>query len=464
MDECIILLLGATGDLAKRKIIPALYRLVSSGKLKKFLLVGAALEDITAHEMLEKALPFIDDCDIRGWESFKKHVRYSPVNFTKKESFNSLETFLEEEEKKAGLNGNRVVYCATASSFFCEITKNLVEAKILQSQEKGVEPWNRIIYEKPFGHDLQSAHQINECIAHLLFEHQIYRVDHYLTKELVSNIALIRFTNCIFEPLWNNRYIDSVQIVLSEKVCLEGRGLYYDSYGAVRDVVQNHMLELMALVAMEQPKKLTGDFIRYERAKLLKDVKAVDLCLGQYEGYQQEPGVDKNSTTETFAMAYLTVDNPRWRGVPFYLKTGKCLDKKETVVHIKFKKVDCLLTKGCPQDSNYLTIQVAPEAGFSLTLNVKQPNKLYEVVPVNMEFCHSCLFENQEAEAYEILLEEVIAGEESVSVRFDEIEYAWKVSDALRKLNAPIYPYKKGSIGPTECNIFAKKHGMRWKS
>jgi len=464
MNEYTIILLGATGDLAKRKLIPALYRLIALGRLKRFLLVGIAIEDVTVDDMLDQSLPFIKEQGIRTWEILKKHSAYQQLDFADEPGFLGLKSVVERLEKKYDLPGNRLVYCATASSFFCQITKQLVQAGIIQAKEKKETPWNRIVYEKPFGHDFQSAHEINECIAKILYEHQIYRIDHYLTKELVSNIALVRFTNCIFEPLWNNRYIDNVQIVLSETVSIEGRGLYYDKYGAMRDVMQNHMLELLALVAMEVPKQLTGEFIRYERAKLLKNVCAVDVCLGQCEGYRKMPDIAHNSNTETFAMAFLHIENPRWAGVPFYLKTGKCLNKKETVIYIKLKKVECLLTKGCPQDSNYLTIKITPDAGFSLSLNVKKPGSLYEIVPVDMEFCHSCLFEEQTAEAYEVLFEEVARGEQSVSVRFDEIEYAWKVIDELKAIDASVNLYKPGSKGPSKCDIFAKKHGMRWQS
>jgi glucose-6-phosphate 1-dehydrogenase len=291
----------------------------------------------------------------------------------------------------------------------------------------------------------------------------VYRIDHYLTKEVVSNIAMIRFTNCVLEPLWSNRYIDHVQIILSESVGIENRGGYYDAYGALRDVVQNHMLELLALICMESPEKLTGDYIRMERVKVLKKLQFLDGILGQYEGYEQEPQVKSNSTTDTYAVLKLAVNTPRWSGVPFYLKTGKYLHKKETIIHIKFKQVNCLLLQGCPTDSNWLTIQIDPEATFVLTLNVKKPNSM-EIVPVGMEFCHSCIFGLQTPQAYEVLFEEIIRGEQSVSVRFDEIEYAWKLIDAVEDKKLPLFKYAKGSTGPQEEKQFIDKHGMRWRS
>jgi len=464
MNECIIVLLGATGDLAKRKIIPALYTLIKLKKLKKFLLVGAAREDVSVQEMLAPAQKFINNLDHDVWANLEEHSFYQQVDFHNEKDFDRLSSLISSVEKEYNLNGNRLAYCGVASDFFCLVTERLCSSGILHACTQEQKPWNRIVYEKPFGHNLESAHQINECTAKLLYEHQIYRVDHYLTKELVSNIALVRFTNCVFEPLWNNRYIDQVQIILSEKICLEGRGQYYDKYGAIADVMQNHMLELLALTAMEMPKWLTGEYIRQERAAVLKNVCAVDVCRGQFEGYTESPGVASNSDSETFAVAKLMVDNPRWAGVPFYLKTGKCLNKKQTVIHIKFKKIQCLLTQGCPLVSNYLTMEIAPEARFYLSLNVKKPRSLYEVVPVDMEFCHDALTEEKVAESYEVLLEEVIRGEQSISVRFDEIEYSWKVIDELNRMDSKLYYYKKGSKGPKECEEFEHNHGMRWQS
>jgi len=224
------------------------------------------------------------------------------------------------------------------------------------------------------------------------------------------------------------------------------------------------MLELVALVAMEAPEKLTGEQIRHRRCQVLEKVRVVDALLGQYDGYRTESGVAPNSKTDTFAAVCLMIDNPRWSGVPFYLRTGKALDKKETVIHIKFKQVDCLLTKNCPADSNYLTIEIAPEGSFSLSLNVKKPGVAHEVVPVKMAFCHSCLFGTLTPEAYEVIFDELMRGEHSIAVRFDEIEYAWKVVDAISALHLPVYEYQKESSGPQQVENFAKKHGMRWRS
>ncbi len=464
MKNVTIILFGATGDLSKRKILPALYQLFVKNKLEKVIIVGAAFDDVTSDQMIDAAKPFVQDKDETIWSGLRAISYYKKIDFTKPADFESLRAFVQECELKHKMVPSRLFYAATAADFFCPITHNSAEVGLLQRKNTHDQVWHRIVYEKPFGHDLQSAHTINECIKNCIDESQVYRIDHYLTKEVVSNIAMIRFTNCVLEPLWSNRYIDQVQIVLSESVGLEGRGIYYDAYGALRDVVQNHMLELLALICMESPEKLTGDYIRAERVKVLEKVKFIDGILGQYDGYTDEPHVKKDSHTDTYASLKLAIDTPRWVGVPFYLKTGKCLDKKETIIHIKFKQVDCLLMRGCPTDSNWLTIQIAPEATFVLTLNVKKPNTADTMMPVGMEFCHSCLFGVQTPEAYEVLLDEVARGEQSISVRFDEIEHAWKLIDVIEQQKLPLFTYEKKSKGPQEEQQFTQKHGMRWRS
>lgn len=465
MKNVTIILFGATGDLSKRKIIPALYRFIVHEKLDNFIIVGAAFDDVTSDQMINAAQPFVENSDEKIWDVLRKNSFYKKINFTAVSDYQVLEKFVRDCEVSRGALGHysRLFYVATSSQFFCQITHNCAEVGLLQRREVRDAVWHRIVYEKPFGYDLQSAREINACIASTLNETQVYRIDHYLTKEVVSNIAMIRFTNCVLEPLWSNRYIDQVQIILSESGGIEGRGAYYDSAGALRDVVQNHMLEMLALICMESPEKLTGDYIRAERVKVLEKVRFIDGILGQYTGYTSEKHVNENSRTNTYASLKLGVDTPRWVGVPFYLKTGKRLDKKETIIHIKFKQVDCLLMRGCPTDSNWLTIQIAPEAIFLLTLNAKVVGASDQVAPVGMEFCHSCVYGLQTPEAYEVLLEEVMRGEQSISVRFDEIEYAWNVVDTIIAKQLPVYQYEQGSMGPQEEQEFDNKHGVRWR-
>jgi len=462
MNDCIFVIFGASGDLFKRKLFPSLYTLIAQKKITRFALVGAAFDANDMLTILERSKQFIKEkVDNAVWQEIKRSAYYQKLDFLQHEDFLELEKLVTDVEKQHQLSGRRMFYCAAAADFFYPITENLALSGLATKKDVKDTQWHRLVYEKPFGHDLASAKQINECIEKYFNETQVYRIDHYLTKEIVGNIALVRFTNCVFEPLWNNRYIDNVQIVLSESIGIENRGAYYDHYGAVSDVVQNHALELMALVAMEMPYMITGEYIREQRAQALKDISVIDGIFGQYRGYRQEKLVNAQSHTETFAALSLQINNPRWSGVPFYLKTGKYLQKKETVIIIKFKQVDCLL-KTCPRESNYLTISIAPESGFSLTLNAKKPGIAQEVMPVNMDFCHSCLYESFPPGAYEVLLEDIIRGEHSVSVRCDEIEYAWKVTQEIKKKEFPLFEYLKGSNGPQELASFNKKHGIRW--
>lgn len=464
MNNCTIVIFGMSGDLNKRKLIPSLYKLIADKKIDNFVIIGAAADNLDAHEILERARPFIPDYNESCWQLLKSRTFYQQLNFENKNDYVQLLDFTSSVEQQFNLSGSRIMYCATAAHFFCTITNYVAQVGLAKRCVADDAIWYRIVYEKPFGNDLNSAQEINNCIAQSFNEHQIYRIDHYLTKEIVSSIALVRFTNCVFEPLWNNRFIDQVQIILSEQVGIESRGAYYDFYGALCDVVQNHILELMALIGMEAPKKLTGNLIRTERARVLEKIKVVDGILGQYDGYRAEEKVAQDSKTETFAALCLMIDNPRWKDVPFYIKTGKCLDKKETVIHIKFKPVECLLTTQCPSESNWLTIEITPEAAFILRLNAKKPGTQDELVPIAMEFCHSCVFGPQTPEAYEVLFEEIMRGEQSISVRFDEIEYAWQVIDHIKKSHFSLYTYEKQTQGPPELEAFMRKHDMRWRS
>lgn len=485
-----IIILGATGDLAKRKLIPAVFAFFKNNKnIKNFSLICAAIEQVEVTEILEASKGFVSNFDAQIWDDFCKCVYYKKVDFVKLSDFKKLAQFSDEVE--AGYNNaNRLVYAASMPDHFCAITKNSAKSGLVknskdiefdqvgrnESEQENTEGlkssfWHRIVYEKPFGHDLNSAKKINRCIAKYFCEDQIYRVDHYLTKEIVSNIATLRFANCVFEPLWNNKFIEQVDVILDEKLGLEGRGRYYDKYGAIRDVVQNHILEIISLIAMDSPVKLTGDFIRDQRLKVLKKINFVDGYIGQYEGYTKEPFVKEDSKTETFAQLDFEIKNKKWAGVKFYTRTGKCLDKKLTEIIIKFRQCNCILLRSCPMMPNYLTINIYPKGTFSLSLNVKNPVQVgqvikennfqelqkgnqgnqgnrfgdSEIVPVNMEFCHFCEFGKFIAESYEVILDEVIAGNTAVSVRFDEIEALWKITDKIYERDLKLVKYVKGS-------------------
>lgn len=375
-DECLFVILGGTGDLTKRKLIPAIYRLVSQHKICKFSIVLVSIIQTSVAEIYKQASPFIDKIDPDIWNDIQSKTTYFQMDFNDGAAYARLSKLLKDTEKRNSLIGNRIFYFATMPNHFEIISRGFANHRIVPDKKKiesfGKVPWSRLVYEKPFGYDLTSAKNINKYITQIFDERQIYRIDHYLGKELVGNIALIRFTNRVFEPLWNNQNIESVTINISEDFGVESRGAFYDSYGALKDMVQSHMLQILALVAMEAPQKLTADLIRDAKANVLKKVEIEKAVLGQYEGYTKEKDVKPNSKTETFAALKLKINNKRWAGVPFYFKTGKYLDKKEAFIQITFKQVECLLNF-CPSTSNSLTIKINPDQGFYLGLNVKVP-------------------------------------------------------------------------------------------
>lgn len=463
MNECTFLIFGGTGDLTKRKLIPALYKLIQDKKIEKFAVIGAAIDAATPAEFIDRARYFVQNIDETIWQKLKNNSYYHEVNFGKPADFDSLARFVEKIENEKDLPGNRIVYMAIPSLFYCDVTEQVGRTGIVKKQlPQNI--WQRLVYEKPFGLDLASAKQINGCINKWFDEKQIYRIDHYLTKELVSNITLVRFTNIIFEPLWNNKYIDYVQIVLNESIGLEGRGKYYDKYGVLKDIVQNHGLQLLSLIAMELPDQLRPDTIRDRKADVLKHVAPTDGFLGQYINYHAEPDVEPASKTATFACLRFLVDVPRWKNVPFYIKAGKKLDKKNTSIHIKFKDVTCDVTPYCIYQSDYLTIQIDPDASFSLQLNTKKPGPTYDVTPVQLTFSQNYVFGAQTPEAYELLLEQIILGDQSISVRFDEIEYSWNIIEKIEQMRLPEYQYQPNSFGPIQLEQFAKTYNLGWRA
>jgi glucose-6-phosphate 1-dehydrogenase len=458
MQDVNFIILGATGDLTKRKIIPAIYKLIKEKKVGKFSLIGVARRELNIKSILDEAKSFIKKPNKSVWSKIEKASYYHQLDFYKEEDYKKLSKLLRKIETKHKLSGNRLFYLATLPEHFDTITHHLAKTRIAKETKH---EWSRLVYEKPFGSDLKSAKSINKCISRVFKEDQVYRIDHYLGKELVGNIAMLRFTNRVLEPLWNNSHVDSIQVSMNEEIGIEGRGNFYDKYGALKDVIQNHVLQMLALTTMETPEKLTGDYIRSKKADVLKCAKVQDVLLGQYNGYKTEPGVDSKSMTETFAIIKLSIDNPRWKNVPIYLKTGKGLKKKETSIHIKFKKAECLLNI-CPSDANNLTIRVQPNEGFELNLFAKVPGEANNIEPVTMDFSHKCITKQKSPEAYQVLLNDVIKGDQSLFVRDDEIEYAWKVIDEIKVKKLKIYNYKKGSDGPKELLKFEKKHKMKW--
>ncbi len=455
------IIMGATGDLAKLKLIPAIYTLLKLNTVAHISLIGVARSEVSIQSILDEAKKNIKDLDQSVWDRLCASAYYQKLDFSNLEDFESLRDKIKEVEVKDNLSHNRLFYLATLPEHFEAATINLARAGLVNCKD---DKWERVLYEKPFGYSLSSARQINKEIDKVFLEENVYRVDHYLGKELVGNIALLRFTNRILEPLWNNKNIDSVQIICDEDFGIKNRGNYYDKYGAVKDFLQNHILQMLSLVAMESPKFISGEYLRDEKVKVLKKTKVVDILLGQYEGYDSEKGVTPNSKTETFFAAKLQVNNRRWKGVPFFVRAGKNLAKKETVIHIRFKPVDCLLAKSCPADNNYLTIRIDPDEGFAFELNSKSLRKGFEVETVDMDYSHHSIHGANTPEAYEVLLEQAVLGEQALFVRNDEVELAWKIVDKIDRRKVEVYKYPVGSSGPSELTEWNKKNNIIWKS
>ncbi len=455
------IIMGVTGDLAKLKLIPSIYKLLKLNTFSHVSLIGVARSEVTIQSILDEAKKNIKDLEEAVWQKLCKSAHYQKLDFDKSEDFENLRNKIKEVEKENNLSGNRLFYLATLPEHFKAATINLAKVGLVNSKDN---KWERVLYEKPFGNSLRSAKEINKTIDEVFLEENVYRVDHYLGKELVGNIALLRFTNRILEPLWNNKNIDSVQIICDENFGIKNRGNYFDKYGAVKDILQNHALQMLSLVAMESPKFISGEYLRDEKVKVLKKTKVTDILMGQYDGYENEKGVKPGSKTETFFAAKLSVNNKRWKGVPFFVRAGKNLNKKETVIHVRFKPVDCLLAKSCPSDSNYLTIRIEPNEGFSFELNSKSLRQGFEVQTVDMNYCHHCDHSSNTPEAYEVLLEQAILGERALFVRNDEVELAWKIVDKIKKKDLIVYKYPVGSSGPAELADWNKKNNIIWKS
>lgn len=446
-DKWTIIVLGATGDLAKRQLIPALYQLVQQQEL---LFIGAAHEQVASDNLIELARPFMHHIQEPILKQLKKYSSYIAINFDYLDDFKRLAAFVKAEEKQHNFPGKRLIYLATPADYFCIITQHLYESGLVQ---RGTE--QRIVYEKPFGHDRASASALDTCIGKLFDQEQLYRIDHYLTKELVNNIILLRFANILFKPVWNHIYIDHIEIIATESISIEGRGSFYDVFGVLRDVIQNHLLQLIALVAMDEPTSVTSAAIRKKKIEILQHIKPIKGILGQYEGYLHEQGVAQGSTTETFAALQCLIELPQWNGVPFYIKAGKSLDKKLTEIRVIFKNLSsCIFSKKNSCDPNILTIRISPEGGFLLQLNAKKPHNFTEFMPVVLDFCYSCLFATETPRAYEVLLREVMVGDQSVAVSAEEINYQWLFVDTIKSLHLPLYFYKKGSEGPAEVKQF----------
>jgi len=485
---CVFVLFGAAGDLTKRKLAPSLFNLVKAKLLPdNFAVIGVSVDDLSLQQFGDQVSEFIPGGEAGtelGW--LKERLFYLRGDFGDPELFAKLREKLAAIDAERHTGGNYLFYLATAPKFFAPIVQQLGAAGLSQ-QENG--QWRRVVIEKPFGTDLESAKKLNRDIKAVLQENQIFRIDHYLGKETVQNIMVFRFDNAIFEPIWNRRYIDHVQITNAETVGVERRGGYFDTAGTLRDMVPNHVMQLLSLTAMESPVAFTADAVRNEQAKVLHSLVpfSSDDVLeysvrGQYgEGmigeervprYRGEPGVAPESRTETFVALKLNIDNWRWAGVPFYLRTGKRLAKRHTEIAIQFKYMPFQLFRNAPlhqQHANTLVIQIQPTEGISLSFGAKVPGPVLRVGSVDMSFEYSKYFGADAYTGYEVLLYDCMLGDATLFQRADMVEAGWTVVDPMldvwRALPPRKFPnYAAGTWGPAESDKLLTADGREWRT
>jgi glucose-6-phosphate 1-dehydrogenase len=491
---CAMVIFGAGGDLTKRLVMPALYNLSCSGLLpKNFALIGVDLVEQDVQTWQENLRDFLVGTFRKGgegsepgevlndaaWSHLTGTMSYLSGDFGKPETFQNLAQHLKDADHRYGLGGNVLFYLAVAERFFGPTVEHLGQAGL--TEEVGG-AWRRVVIEKPFGHDLASAQALDKQVLAVLTEEQVYRIDHFLGKETVQNIMALRFANGLFEPIWNRDRIDHVQITVSETVGVERRGKFYESTGAMRDMVPNHVFQLLAMTAMEPPAAFDADSIRAKKAEVFASMHTLELgdaVRGQYglgtsvgetvQGYRSEPDVSTESATETFVAMKLQIDNWRWAGVPFYLRTGKRMTKRKTEIAIRFKQAPFAMFRDTPVDAlgeNWLIIQIQPEEGMKLRFNAKKPGPLLTFEKVAMSFNYDDWFKQAPATGYETLIFDVFIGDATLFQRADQLESAWKVVqpvlDAWAKPDASFPNYAAGSAGPDASDELLQREGREW--
>jgi glucose-6-phosphate 1-dehydrogenase len=492
-DPCVVVIFGASGDLTKRKLLPALYHLEQSGLLPKdFAVVGVArrpLEKTFAPDMKEGILSGggveKDDAKL---DPFVGKVQYHAMNFDDAAGYEALKSALADIDTKFGTKGNRLFYLATAPEYFSDIIKYLGEHCMAKPADCGDgKNWVRVIVEKPFGHDLESARQLNDEVNKVFDENQVFRIDHYLGKETVQNILVFRFANGIFENVWNRNYIDHVEITAAESIGIEGRGPFYETAGALRDVVQNHVMELLSFVAMEPPVSFEAAAVRAEKVKVWKAIQPIhpaDTVRGQYGpgtvdgkavvGYRQEERVHPRSQTETYAALRLEIENWRWAGVPFYIRAGKRLAKRVTEITIQFKLPPLLLFKDAQGKGgegirpNVLSMRIQPDEGITLQFGAKVPGPTMTISKVDMDFSYADAFGKSSANGYERLLLDAMLGDATLFAHRDGVEATWSLMTPILEAWAkdPIRDlpnYAAGTWGPATADAMLKSDGRKWR-
>jgi glucose-6-phosphate 1-dehydrogenase len=481
-EPCAIVIFGASGDLTQRKLLPALYSLMANRFLpREFGVVGVARTELTDDEFRARMREGVEEHRGDGlrddvWEELAAGMRYVATDFPAEGGAEPVIAALNELDETRGTQGNRVYYLA--------IPPKAMEGTVEQiGRNRSTDGWTRLIVEKPFGHDAASAHALNDLLTRHFEEREIFRIDHYLGKETVQNMLVLRFANGIFEPIWNRQLVDHVQITVSEGLGLEGRAGFYEQAGAVRDIVQNHLLQLVALTAMEPPIDFTADSVRNEKVKVLRAIHTPGpkhVVRGQYgpgyvegnevPGYRQEPGVAPDSTTETFVAAKLYIDNWRWADTPFYLRTGKRLPRRETTIAIQFKRAPHPPFQVDAEDSlrpNVLLIHIQPDEGISLTMSAKVPGQGMTIRPVHMDFSYGGHFRTGLPEAYERLILDCMLGDATLFTRADEVEEQWELVDSMIagwRRDRPSFPnYPAGTWGPQSADELLHRDGRSWR-